>query len=621
MKYLVEVERPIFLHFLNREAALASQQARGEVEDLEAINALTVCHCSGLTVNISQMVEYAAGKSRLISTLVGLSQSGILASTSHDSTMSEFIASRQRIYRNVASKYPMYFGTGLELEGFRISKSNSFSMTNLLRRDLLDQSGTELSLIGKRARPEDAAKVVANLDVLQTIAFKHRDDAITRANFEFLADKGTLTPDVLDATGRMFSALYFEHYASQNGAATCTGMTEVGFVENLEHFPHYDVPVLRAVLRSLGWEAMAGVVRENLRRELETLYRSESHRLFVEYLNAFLGACLAAANSASAASILATWNPGTQRSTVINIASHLLRDSRALSSPPATLLLFFDEAMDALRRAASVGSSLSEEFRAAWGANAPPKNRVSVLMVTATEVEDEALDAGLVTAGFILSGSVNLGRGYAELYSRGTHHQVVHVRSGAGSSGANGSELVVYDALKAVEADFAIAVGICFGLKKATQSLGDVLVSESIVDYETVRVGEAETRERGVRQPSGTRLLSAAQIVKRAYGSAEHRVFLGPMLSGQKLVDNETLVGDLRARYPDALGGEMEGNGIVGACTRASTEWIIVKGICDWGFKKRGNHQVEAANNAVGVAIRVAIYVLDAQGSRLLESK
>jgi nucleoside phosphorylase len=618
MKYLVEVERPVFLHFLNREASLAAEHQRDETQDLEAINVLTVCHCSGLTVNISQMIEYSAGKPRLMSALISLSQSGILSSTSHDATMTEFVASRQKIYRNVATKYPMYFGDSSSLEKFKITRSNSFSMTNLLRRDILDASDTKLTLIGRRARKEDVEKVVANLGVLQDIAFRYRDDAITRANFEYLSGKGSLTPDALAATGRMFSALYFEHYANQIGAATCTGMTEVGYVEGEEHFPHYDVPVLRGVLAALGWESMAQGLGD-LRQQVEVLYHSATHCAFVELLNAFLHACFAVSNSASAASIFGKDDLISRRSTVQNFATHLLRDSTRSSTPAVTLQQFLLDASQTIRIAGGSGSSMSAEFKEAWDANVPPKGRASVLLVTATDTEDEALITGLSAAGFVLSENIDIGQGFAQVYTRGASQQVVHARSSAGSSGASGSELVVSEALAAVGADFAIAVGICFGLRKGDgQSLGDVLVSESVVDYETVREGENETRERGSRQTAGSKLTSAAHIVKRSYASAEHRVQAGLIVSGQKLVDNEGLVSKLKERFPDAIGGEMEGNGLVGACSRAKKEWLVIKGICDWGFKKRGKHQAQAASNAAGFAIKVALYILDAEMKRIL---
>ena len=64
------------------------------------------------------------------------------------------------------------------------------------------------------------------------------------------------------------------------------------------------------------------------------------------------------------------------------------------------------------------------------------------------------------------------------------------------------------------------------------------------------------------------------------------------------LVDSGSLRGALKARYPDAEGGGMEGAGVYVSSVRAGTEWIVVKGICDWGHDKNSDAQESAAANA-----------------------
>ena len=48
----------------------------------------------------------------------------------------------------------------------------------------------------------------------------------------------------------------------------------------------------------------------------------------------------------------------------------------------------------------------------------------------------------------------------------------------------------------------------------------------------------------------------------------------------------------------------MEGSGVYAAAVRARTEWIVVKGISDWGRGKTADVQDAAATNA-------ATFVLD----------
>jgi nucleoside phosphorylase len=73
------------------------------------------------------------------------------------------------------------------------------------------------------------------------------------------------------------------------------------------------------------------------------------------------------------------------------------------------------------------------------------------------------------------------------------------------------------------------------------------------------------------------------------------------MLSGEKLIDDPAFKARLLALEPEAIGGEMEGSGILDACLRNTTRWIIVKGICDWAENKAGGAQPKAAENAMRV--------------------
>lgn len=78
------------------------------------------------------------------------------------------------------------------------------------------------------------------------------------------------------------------------------------------------------------------------------------------------------------------------------------------------------------------------------------------------------------------------------------------------------------------------------------------------------------------------------------------KVRMGELLSAEKLVDNAAYRNELRIRFPDAIGGEMEANGVAAACDRNRIEWLVAKAICDWGDgKKSKEFQREAARVSV----------------------
>src|SRR5205823_7702372 len=83
---------------------------------------------------------------------------------------------------------------------------------------------------------------------------------------------------------------------------------------------------------------------------------------------------------------------------------------------------------------------------------------------------------------------------------------------------------------------------------------------------------------------------------------------VGPILSGEKLVDDPVFKADLFSRYPQAIGGEMKGVGLAAAAVRHGVPWILVKAICDWADgKKHKKHQPLAAAAAVSLVHHVLL--------------
>jgi nucleoside phosphorylase len=80
----------------------------------------------------------------------------------------------------------------------------------------------------------------------------------------------------------------------------------------------------------------------------------------------------------------------------------------------------------------------------------------------------------------------------------------------------------------------------------------------------------------------------------------------GPILSGEKLIDDLDFKNALMDQYPNAIGGEMEGAGLWSAAGRAGKDWILVKGVCDWADgRKNDSFQEMAAASAVSIALHV----------------
>ena len=133
---------------------------------------------------------------------------------------------------------------------------------------------------------------------------------------------------------------------------------------------------------------------------------------------------------------------------------------------------------------------------------------------------------------------------------------------------------------------------------------------ERILSYEPQRLGKEENHNRGEEHKSSAVLLNRFRNVlgwnftNPSGEQCAHQI--GPVLSGEKLVDNPEEKADLFARYPTAIGGEMEGAGFAAAAERRKCEWIVVKAICDWGDgTKQKHHQAFAAAAAVDLLTHV----------------
>ncbi len=156
-----------------------------------------------------------------------------------------------------------------------------------------------------------------------------------------------------------------------------------------------------------------------------------------------------------------------------------------------------------------------------------------------------------------------------------------------------------------------IMVGVAFGKDPTKQHLGDVLVASQIVPYEGQRVG-TDLIFRNPIPPSNAVLLNRFEnaptwhFVRPKPDGKACNLQVGPILSGEKLVDDPDFKAWLFKRFPAAIGGEMEGAGLCAVAGRFGVAWILVKSICDWGDgHKQDLYQPLAAAAAVSLVHHV----------------
>ncbi len=182
--------------------------------------------------------------------------------------------------------------------------------------------------------------------------------------------------------------------------------------------------------------------------------------------------------------------------------------------------------------------------------------------------------------------------------------------SSQGSGGRDGSQALATKAIARFRPAAVVMVGIAFGLNEEKSSIGDVLVSDPVVPYEHQRVGQDSQPVRSVPAKPGKTLLSRFKSIVgwrflRPDGESVS-IRIGPLLSGEKLVDDPKFKAQLTKMAPEAVGGEMEAWGLYAAADNADVEWIVVKSICDWadGLKDK-KHQALAAATATDLVVAV----------------
>lgn len=598
----------VFLTFLNREAARAAGSGRTEAVDREILRVLAIGLPYTFSANISQMAEYCSDRPTLFGETMQLISSGIIDATSQSGTIDEFIESRRKRYAHVPERYPFYFAQGSKLEELKLGRRNEFDMTDRLQHHLTNFDPTSFDFGFDLNRNQvadhnrhDREAFLSGYDKLVDKLIHREDLAITKDLLESSRGSKIMGVAEVAASARVFSTLYIKIYSENRRVEGCTGIPGFPYPENLHSFPLYDYEIICRALRSLGGDYCFRLPIQSL---IEN-YSSAAHQNFAYYLSAFLASSRAVIERSAN-------DPNSLPSLRILLHQFIARElSLRSKSGWDTLEHFFIQAMEGLAIAGERLAERHQEFAKVWREQVPLPSIRTVGITTATNTEDAALAAALRRAGFTESRKIRAGNGIVVEYGKGLASRIIHIRTSAGSIGKNSAGGILQAAVADLKLQYLISAGICFGLKPKAEKVGeqvecDILVSTHIHDYETIRTGK-KFRQRGEKTAAGTSLLQAARIVMMGREKGVAAVHDGVVLSGQKLVDDRKSVEDLRRSFPDAIGGEMEGN----ALATVGAEWLLVKGICDWGYDKDDKFQADAANNACGLALEIAQVVFD----------
>lgn len=242
------------------------------------------------------------------------------------------------------------------------------------------------------------------------------------------------------------------------------------------------------------------------------------------------------------------------------------------------------------------------------------KNKVKIIIMTATDIEKEAVFKYLEPLPECKLLKVDTTTKQTYTIGMFGEYPVIHVQTNMGSTSPDGSTLTTKDVLDHWKPKAIIMPGIAFGKDSKKQKIGDVLISEFIVEYDSSKIKEGNEIPRGSIARSGLTLFNRFKNCneweyKLEDGSRAKKI-MGRLLSGSKLVDDKEFKKHLFELFPEAIGGEMEGSGVYAASFHESfNEWILVKGICDWAENKESEDKDKNQRTAVEAAVSLCYQI------------
>ncbi|MFA5903554.1 MAG: pentapeptide repeat-containing protein [Desulfobacula sp.] len=196
------------------------------------------------------------------------------------------------------------------------------------------------------------------------------------------------------------------------------------------------------------------------------------------------------------------------------------------------------------------------------------------------------------------------------------------VRSQMGSTKPGASTTTTLQAMREVLPRYIVAVGIAFGVDPEKQPIGQILYSETLQDYNLLKVGTNINTGQRIIDIRGEKVTPNPTLLNRVQSAADrwrlsgNDITIKPalILSGDKLVDNLDYRQQLLELFPEARGGEMEATGVYSASREEETPWIVIKAICDYADGKKRENKEERQKLAASNAANFVFYLINLGG-------
>ena len=160
------------------------------------------------------------------------------------------------------------------------------------------------------------------------------------------------------------------------------------------------------------------------------------------------------------------------------------------------------------------------------------------------------------------------------------------------------------DAIRHWHPRYIVLIGIAGGIAARNLQIGDILISDLVVDYELQKLTPEGPEVRWDVQRADARLLDACnnfrseswqELIKiKRPGRGKPNTHIGPIASGDKVIAFSDVLARYQDVWPKLLGVEMEAAGVATAAFQSSDRpgFFMVRGVSDLADENKGSSDV-----------------------------
>ena len=551
------VDKPIFLHFLNREIRETEQTCFEDLELLKFIMIATLITQQYIYIGDAIVWECCNVFPKSIKLLRELEKQGLACFIGTNDDIHSFLEKRRKLYQFDCNRYPVYFTD-------EITSMPWATNHRLIQTDTTAVLATDFFKIANDFLPESKEFSEEDKERINlSLEYRRRNNAaVTYSLFK----KQNFSQSSKLKLKRQIITSYNQHYLNVMNGRIMTGIPGLEYYDSLQknglyfHFPfHY------RICRELGILCKSSAPIEQMTSVLlDVRMQKNSFKLLTQEIKKICA--------------------GIMRS-LISPASFIARmhiqQSESLTSKIAQLW----ETSQLMCKENSI-------FKEGYYQMAEDKRRVLVL--AASPLEYKILRQTAYERGYRY---VDKHDPNNEEFSYAECNESVDKKIFLAWTDMNSlhSAVAIQQLSNLLHPDYVIMGGICAGMRKDLQNIGEIIIADNIHDYNAAKETDTRRIMRGQTIES-SRFLKEKFLIE-SYSSTL-TASIGQLISGNALANSKAYVQKVLEDCPDAKGSEMEGTGLIHVCQSFQEKWILVKAICDWGYDKTDSDQELAAKNS-----------------------